>query len=101
MVAAKLANMPRGGNREEHHSANLHSASDAADMLNVSEKSVKSARRVARYSEKIAKAVEQGNIPVSLVASIVAESGEEYKLAGECGLIRSENNKFENCRLEI
>ena len=101
MVAAKLANMPRGGNREEHHSANLHSASDAADMLNVSEKSVKSARRVARYSEKIAKAVEQGNIPVSLVASIVAASGKELKLVGGCGLIKSESDKFENCGLQI
>ena len=56
MVAAKLANMPRGGNREEHHSANLHSASDAADMLNVSEMSVKPARKVTERSREIANA---------------------------------------------
>ena len=40
MVAAKLANMPRGGDRQEQHRANLHSASTAAVMLNVGRASV-------------------------------------------------------------
>ncbi len=42
MVAAKLANITHGGNRK-HQDANLHlevSRSDAADMLNVSPRTV-------------------------------------------------------------
>lgn len=51
-VAAKLANMTRGGDRRSDQSANLHfenspvTISQAAEMLNVSERSVKTARKV-------------------------------------------------------
>lgn len=44
MVASKLANLARGGDRRSDQSANLHSGSvtsaDAAEMFNVSERSV-------------------------------------------------------------
>ena len=43
MVAAKLANMP---NHRPDKSANLHSSADAANMLNVSERTVKTEVRV-------------------------------------------------------
>jgi len=38
MVAANIANMPNGGSRNEQHNANLHGASEAAAMMNVSER---------------------------------------------------------------
>ena len=71
-MAAKLANM--GVGRPINKGTNL-SNKEAAGSLNVSKMSVKSARKVSEHSEKIAKAVEQGDIPVSLAASIVADRG--------------------------
>src|SRR6266480_1871031 len=66
MVAAKLANMPNGGDRAEQHGANLHFASTAADLLNVSERSVKTAKQVQeRAAPELRQAVEQGKVSVS------------------------------------
>ena len=52
MVAAALANMPVGGDTVSDHSANLRNAqtsiAEAADLLNVSERSVNTAKKVAR-----------------------------------------------------
>lgn len=71
MVAGKLANMPNGGDRENQHRANLHSASDAAAMLNVSERSVKTARKVRdKGSEELVEAVEKGGVSVSAAADV-------------------------------
>lgn len=46
MVGAKLANMPHGGDRKSDQAANLPlvSQSAAADLLNVSDRSIGSAR---------------------------------------------------------
>lgn len=48
MVAGKLANMRQGSRTDLEHSANLHEVSSAEDAkkLNVSERSVKSAKVV-------------------------------------------------------
>jgi hypothetical protein len=45
MVAAKLANMPHGGDRKSDQAANLPlvSQSTAAELLNVSDRSIRSA----------------------------------------------------------
>ena len=51
MVAAKLANLKNGGDRISEHSANLQTGAvsqfDAADMLNVSTRTVASAKKLA------------------------------------------------------
>jgi hypothetical protein len=46
MIAAKLANMPHGGDRKSDQAANLPlvSQSAAAEMLNVSDRSIRSKR---------------------------------------------------------
>jgi ParB-like chromosome segregation protein Spo0J len=73
MIAAKLANMPDGGNRAEQHSANLHSAAKAADMLNVSERTVKTAKQVQENAApELIAAVEQGHLAVSQAAKAAA-----------------------------
>lgn len=77
MVAAKLANMPRGGDRREQ-SANLHSASKTAEMLNVSERSVKTAKAVQeRGSPALVSAVEKGKVSVSAAAEVAQLPEEE------------------------
>lgn len=73
MVAAKLANMPQGF-RSDRRSAKLPevpvvSQSQAADMLNVSERSVRSAVDVQqRAHPTIVRAAERGVLPVSAAA---------------------------------
>lgn len=74
MVAAKLANMVVGG--KETNSANLQdctqvSRANAASMLNVSERSVNTAKAVqASAPPEVVQAVEQGSISVSLAAKV-------------------------------
>jgi hypothetical protein len=65
MVAAKLANMKVGG--KEANSANLPncthqvSQSDAASMLNISDRSLRTAKAVeAKAPAEVVRAVEQG-----------------------------------------
>lgn len=78
MVAAKLAKMPRGGDRTGHHSANLHSASDTAELLNVSERTVKSAKKVSQKGvPELVNAVERGDLSVSLAAKAADLAAEE------------------------
>lgn len=71
MVAAKLANMP--AHRPADNSANLQtSQSDAADMLNVSTRSVASAAKVLEEAPpEVVHAVESGAVSVSLAAKLL------------------------------
>ncbi len=77
MVAEKLANMPRGG--ALYRTANLQtdaeiqaiSQSDAARMLNVSERSVANARKVQDETPpEVARAVEAGHLTASQRAMV-------------------------------
>lgn len=62
MVAAKLADMPA---HRPKKGANLHSSSDAATALNVSERSVKTARKVRNHGDPaLVSAVESGQTSV-------------------------------------
>lgn len=80
MVAAKLASMPDGGDRREQHSANLHSASQAASMLNVSERTVKTAKQVQeKGAPELQRAVEQGKVSVSAAADVASKPHEEQR----------------------
>ncbi len=77
MVAAKLANLKNGGDRISEHSANLQtgavSQSDAADMLNVSTRTVASAKKVIEEApQEVVQAVERGSMSVSLAAKVAA-----------------------------
>jgi N6-adenosine-specific RNA methylase IME4 len=66
MVAAKLAAWQFGQNQYTRGSASLPTQSDAARMLNVSERSVRSAVEVRRTAiSEIVAAVEQGAVSVS------------------------------------
>jgi ParB family chromosome partitioning protein len=96
-IAARLANMPRGRNWD--NSANLHnknapqlslsqqamarppltSSGDAARLLNVSERSVATARKVHEHApQEIVRAVDDGRMSVSLAAQ-VADLPDEAK----------------------
>ncbi len=84
MAAASLANMETGkyyGNQHEG-GANLPEApvttNDAAEMLNVSERSVKAARKVQRDGiDELINAVKDGSISVSKAAKIAQNLPEE------------------------
>ena len=69
MVAAKLATFKHGGDRVSEQGANLHLATnEAGALLNVSERSVKSAKKVrAEGTPELIAAVEKGSIAVSQV----------------------------------
>jgi N6-adenosine-specific RNA methylase IME4 len=76
MVAAKIAKLPHGGARQRAQEAKTPLATptqaQAATMLNVSERSVRSARAVQeRGTPELAKAVEQGRVAVSTAATLV------------------------------
>jgi ParB-like chromosome segregation protein Spo0J len=80
MVAAKLANMPQGARVDLR--ANLHevSAAKAAEMLNVSERTVKSAKQVQeKAAPELKAAVEQGKVSVSAAADVATKSKEEQR----------------------
>lgn len=76
MVAARLANMRQGTRTDLEHSANLPnvSQSQAAGLLGVSDRSLRSAKTVRFKGEpEVVSAVEQGVMPVSVAASLVRE----------------------------
>lgn len=90
MAASKLANMPQGYRRDVEHSANLQkvapslptfepefpkaapvSQSEAARLLNVSPRTVATAKKVQEEApQEVVKAVEAGHISVSLAAQV-------------------------------
>ena len=82
MVAAKLANIKNGGDRISEQSANLQSGqvsqSDAAEMLNVSTRTVASAKKIIEEAPpEVAKAVESGYMSVNLATQVAALPEEE------------------------
>jgi len=85
MVAAKLANLSKGTN--QHTQICGPSQSDAAEMLNVSTRSVTSAKKIIEDAPiEVAKAVERGAMSVNLatqVASLPDEAKSEISQAPE------------------
>lgn len=77
MVAAKLANMP--DHRPTDKGANLHtSAAEAGEKLNVSERSVKTAKKVQTTgTPELREKVEQGSVSVSAAADVASLPPEE------------------------
>lgn len=75
IVAAKIANMPNGGDRVSDQSANLHSghltAQEASELLNVSRRGMFSAKQVlAQGAPELVAAVERGEVAVSTAADV-------------------------------
>jgi len=71
MVAAKIANM-RQGERTDLGQNCTKSTDEAAAQLNVSPRSVKTAKQVLKSgSKEVIEAVEQGKMPVSTAANLV------------------------------
>ncbi len=85
MVAAKIANMPHGGNRK-NQAAKLPldqketSQAEAAKLLNTSERSVRNAKKVEMDAiPEIVAAVESGKLPVSVAATLADAPPEKQK----------------------
>lgn len=92
-VAAKLANMQAGDNQHSGGGANLPdllgeskkapvTVAQAADMLNVSERSVKSARKVHEQgAPELVEAVDEGRVSVAAAADIAdAPKAEQVEI---------------------
>lgn len=83
MVAAKLSNIQNGGDRVSEQSANLQSGTSraqAAEMLNVSERTVNSAKKIEQQgAPELVEKVEQGAVSVSAAADVAQLPKEEQK----------------------
>ena len=86
MVAAKLANMPRGGDRKTESKDQLISRFDAAEMLSVSVPSVMRARAVqSTGAPELVAAVERGDVAVSAAAEVATLPTEWQRVIVEHG----------------
>lgn len=83
MVAAKIATMQKGGDRRSNQTANLQSGptqAQAAEMLNVSERSVATAKSVQKKGEpEVAAAVEAGAMTLNEASKVVQLRPEMQK----------------------
>lgn len=82
MVAAKIANLPHGGDRVSEQAASLPVATQAhaAELLNVSERSVRSARRVVEEgAPELIEAVQRGQVSVSAAADVAELPPDEQR----------------------
>ena len=84
MVAAEIANLSHGGDRTSEQTANLQleavSRKQAADMLNVSERSVNTAKKVQKdAAPELVDQVKHGNVSVSAAAEVSSLPQEEQQ----------------------
>jgi phage N-6-adenine-methyltransferase len=82
MVAAKLANMSHGGDRKSDQAENLPlvSQAKAADMLNVSDRSVRTAKKVQEEAiPEITEKVSSGEISLNAAAMAASLPEEEQQ----------------------
>jgi N6-adenosine-specific RNA methylase IME4/DNA-binding transcriptional regulator YdaS (Cro superfamily) len=84
MVAEKLANMPRGGDRKSENikveNSTLISQDEAAKQLNVSRDSVNQAHKVrTKAVPEVADAVEAGKVTVSVAAWLADATPEQQR----------------------
>lgn len=76
MVAAKLAGLQKGAN--QHTQICAPSQSGAAEMLNVSQRSVSSAKKIIEDApQEVAQAVERGEMSVNLAVQVAALPEED------------------------
>lgn len=82
MIAARLATSPHGGDRRSDQAENLPLVSqhDAAKLLNISDRSLRSAKAVAgKAAPSLLEAVNQGLVAVSDAAAFVDRPANEQK----------------------
>jgi ParB-like chromosome segregation protein Spo0J len=82
-VAARIATMKHGGDRKSNRDANLQvNRATAANMLNVSERSVANAAKVlAEGTPELVSAVERGDVAASTAAVVTELPKEEQRKA--------------------
>lgn len=82
MVAAKLANLDEGRPSKTPQICGVSSQAHAAGLLNVSERSVSSAKKVLTSGvPELVEAVNSGELPVSVGAVLARQSPKKQKLA--------------------
>jgi N6-adenosine-specific RNA methylase IME4 len=80
MVAARIATLQLGANQHTRGSKNLPTQGRAAELLNVSDRSVRSARTVQTTgTPELVQAVERGDVKVSVAADIATVSPDEQR----------------------
>lgn len=82
MVAARIATLRHGGDRRSDQAANLpvETQHEAADMLSVGDRSVRSARKVQEHAApEVAALVDAGKLAVSAAAQLVGRPVEEQR----------------------
>jgi N6-adenosine-specific RNA methylase IME4 len=80
MVAAKLATLPRGTNQWTGKFAGPPTQAQASALLNVSERSIRTAREVLdEGTSELTRAVEQGKVSVSAAADVASLAGDEQR----------------------
>lgn len=91
MVAAKLAKMPLGANQHTEGSENLPTQGDAARLLNVSDRSIRTAKTVQEQgAPELVQAVETGKVSVSAAAVIAKQDQDtQRRLVAEDKLKRA------------
>lgn len=78
MVAAKLAKLPKGTNQHTAGPANLPTQTQAAEMLNVSERTLRTAKVVEEQgAPELVAAVESGQVSVSAAADVATLPKQE------------------------
>ncbi len=86
MIANRIANMPRGGDRKSDQTAKMQfdSVADAAATLNVGERTVHQARTVQEKGtkEEVA-AVDRGEVPVGRAEKIIREKEKDIRDAAK------------------
>jgi len=86
VIAAKIATRPLGSNQHSGGSANLPTQAKAAEMLNVSERSVRNvAAVIAKGVPEMVQAIERGDIKASLAAQLVSRKKEDQKTIATAG----------------
>jgi N6-adenosine-specific RNA methylase IME4 len=80
MVADRIAALPLGANQHTRGSENLPTQNQAAELLNVSDRSVRSAKTVQTTgAAELVQAVETGKVKVSVAADIATLSKEDQR----------------------
>lgn len=91
MVAARLANMRQGERTDLPSNEGKLSQSDVADLLNISVPSVERANRVLEHGvPELIQAVEQGEVKVSLAATLtkLPEDQQKEAISGGIEMVR-------------
>jgi ParB-like chromosome segregation protein Spo0J len=104
MVAEKLATMAHGGDRKSDQAANLPlekvSQSDAAEKLNVSERSIRDAKAIREASNTLAKEVENGVKTLNAAKKEIKAQEEEMPFDPDIDVAKLNKESFKKSKIE-